>query len=241
MRITTRLRFSLVIPAIAVIGLADMADGPGHIGWPGSAAQAQGSGGGTSNAQGNQGGGQGQGREDPQQGKESPEAKGDGGGGGKPVWAQEGIPEVELGRLSVVRSPDEVLNRAFDEAINSLTPEMIDFYNIAYDEGWRELLNTLATEWDDLSLIDSPLQNLALMQDALDGTSALTTDEGVNTNVGQLLAIFLGVASDKTLPITTDTVIAVTTILGDPITGTRADRLAAAAEEVRLAVLEGHG
>jgi len=55
------------------------------------------------------------------------------------------------------------------------------------------------------------------------------------------MAVFLGVASDKTVPITTETVIAVTTILGYPITGDDAEDLAKDAEAVRIAVLAGHG
>jgi hypothetical protein len=78
------------------------------------------------------------------------------------------------------------------------------------------------------------------MEEALDGTSALS-GVGVNTDNDMLLAIFLGVASDKTVPISSDTVVAVTTIMGDPITGDDAAALATAAEEVRIAVLAGHG
>jgi len=37
--------------------------------------------------------------------------------GGRPVWAQEGIPEVELGRLNMARAPAHVLMRALDEAV----------------------------------------------------------------------------------------------------------------------------
>ncbi len=102
------------------------------------------------------------------------------------------------------------------------------------------LQDALSNEWDELSLIDSPLQNLALMKDALDGTSALTS-MGVSTDNDTLLAIFLGVASDKTVPISADTVVAVTTILGTAVTGDAATALAAEAEAIRIAVLAGHG
>jgi hypothetical protein len=98
----------------------------------------------------------------------------------------------------------------------------------------------LSLEWDTITIIDSPLQNLALMKDALDGTSSLTT-VGVTNDTDTLLALFLGVASDKTVPISTDTVIAVTTILGTPITGDDAAALAVDAEAIRIAVLAGHG
>ncbi|NNU80038.1 hypothetical protein HMH01_06255 [Halovulum dunhuangense] len=157
-------------------------------------------------------------------------------GGGKPVWAQEGIPAVELGRLSVVRSPDHVLEAAYTEALATLTDDMVDFYNLSFGD----LIAELSLNFDSLSFIDSPLQNLALLDDALDGTSALA-DAGVGTSARQLSAIFLGVASDKTLPISEDTVIAVTTILGHALTDAEISALADDAEDVRIAVLAGHG
>ncbi|WP_156883399.1 hypothetical protein [Salipiger mucosus] len=168
-----------------------------------------------------------------------PQADAGGGGstGGQPVWSDEGIPEVELGRLSVARSPDRVIEMAYDEALVTLSSDMLDFYN----QSLSEILDDLANEWDTISLIDSPLQNLALMQDALDGSSVLAENYGVTTDNDTLLAVFLGVASDKELPISADTVIAVTTILGTPVTGEDAEALAEAAEDVREAVVLGHG
>lgn len=158
-------------------------------------------------------------------------------GGGRPVWAGGGIPEVELGRLNVVRSPDRVLQRAYDEALASLTNEMAGFYNLSLDEA----VMALSTEFGNLDYIDSPLQNLALFKDALDGTSVLNSAPQINNSTGTLMAVFLGVASDKTIPITPDTVTAVTTILGSPMTGAAASALAADAEAIRVAVLAGHG
>lgn len=157
--------------------------------------------------------------------------------GGRPPWAQEGIPEVELGRLNVARSPDRVFDRAYSEALATLTPEMIEFYSLDHDE----MITELSLNWDDVSLIDSPLQNLALMEEALDGNSVLVTEMGVTNENDALLAVFLGTASDKTVPISTDTVVAVTTILGTPITGREAEELAEDAEEIRIAILAGHG
>lgn len=155
--------------------------------------------------------------------------------GGKPAWAQEGIPEVELGRLNVARAPDRVLNQAYAEAVASITPDMVAFYNLPYEE----MTDQLANNWDGVTFIDSPLQNLALLKDALDGTSSLA-DLGVTTDVKTLAAVFLGTASDKTVPITVETVVAVTTILGMPVTGDEAEALAAKAEAIRSAVLTGH-
>ena len=258
---STKLKLAAAASTIALVALAGNLAGTGVPGFLASPAFAEDGSGGPDNSKGNQGGqgkgsqgaqsgqgnqggqGSGQGGPDPDSDSKGPQAGGPadtGSSGGKPAWAQEGIPEVELGRLSVARSPDQVLDRAYDEALATMTPEMIEFYNIASQESWTDLLDALSNEWDDLSLIDSPLQNLALMQDALDGSSALTS-MGVTTDNDTLLAIFLGIASDKTISISSDTVVAVTTILGDPITGDDADDLAAAAEAIRIAVLAGHG
>lgn len=194
---------------------------------------------GAQSGQGNQGGqGSGQGGPDASSDGKGPQAGGpsDTTSGGKPAWAQEGIPEVELGRLSVARSPDHVLDRAYAEALNSLTPEMLEFYNMTL----AEAVAALPFEFDELSFIDSPLQNLAFLRDALDGTSVLTS-LGVTTDTDTLMAFFLGIASDKTVPITTDTALAVSVILDQPLTEAEAAALAADAEAVRIAVLAGHG
>lgn len=221
-------------------------------------AQDDGSGG-PDNSQGNQGG-QGQGSQGAQSGQgnqggqgagqggpgedsdgKGPQAGGpsdDGSGGGKPAWAQEGIPEVELGRLSVARSPDHVLQRALDEAVATLTTEMVDFYNLPLD-GADGIIDELSNNWDNITIYDSPLQNLALFKELLEGQPTSLT--GVTNDTDTLMAVFLGVASDKTVPISTDTVIALTTILGEPVSEADAAALAADAESVRIAVLAGHG
>lgn len=136
----------------------------------------------------------------------------------------------------MARSPDRVLNQAYDEAIASITPEMLSFYSMDLEAAVEQLSLNFATT----AYIDSPLQNLALLRDALDGSSALA-DLGVSNDIGTLQAIFIGVASDKTLPISVDTVVALTTILGAPVTGDAALELATDAEAVRIAVLAGHG
>lgn len=203
------------------------------------------SGGGTHDDEGEDGHSGGKGGPGGHQGGGTPgkgQGQGKGKGGsqgarGKPVWAGEGIPEVELGRLNVARSPDQVLQRAYDEALASLSPEMAAFYSMDLNQ----MVLELSTNFDNLSYIDSPLQNLALLKDALDGSSVLTsTGEIVNSN-DTLMAAFLGVASDKTLPISADTVTAVTTILGAPVSPAQAAALAADAEAIRVAVLAGHG
>jgi hypothetical protein len=210
--------------------------GQGNQGGQGSGSK------GSQSGQSSQGGqGTGQGGPGPDSDSKGPQAGGpssSGAGGGNPAWAQEGIPEVELGRLSVARSPEQVLDRAYTEALATIenTDSMVDFYNQSLDR----MIADLSLNWDNVTFIDSPLQNLALLQDALDGSSALS-DMGVSTEVDTLMAVFLGTASDKTVPISSDTVVAVTTILGDPITGTAADALATDAEAIRIAILAGHG
>lgn len=179
--------------------------------------------------------GQGQGGPDADSEGKGPKAGNEGSTrSGKPNWAEEGIPEVELGRLSVARSPSHVLDRAYDEALASLNTDMVTFYNMSLDD----IISNLSLNFDQQSYVDSPLQNLAFLRDALDGSISLP---GVTNSNEVLEAVFLGVASDKTVPITTDTVIAVSKILGTPITGDAAAALAVDAEAVRVAVLAGHG
>ena len=161
-----------------------------------------------------------------------------GAGGGRPVWAQEGIPSVELGRLNVVRSPDHVLTRAEAEALATLlgNPSIVALYN----QSLPTIINTLETKWDDTTIIDSPLQNLALFEATLRNSPALA-NVGVTNDRDTLMAAFLGVASDKAMPITTDTVIAVTTMMGVSVSPAEAAAIAADAEAVRQAVAAGHG
>lgn len=187
--------------------------------------------------QGGQGSGQGQGGpDDGSTGKGGPKAGSGGSEGGKPNWAQDGIPVVELGRLNVARSPDKVLDQALAEAVASLTPEMIEYYELSLIGAQEEL----SLNFDEVAFVDSPLQNLALLKDLLAGGTALT-GAGVDNDETLLAAMLLGAASDKTIEITTDTVIAVTTILGTPVTGEDAAELADMAEDIRVAILAGHG
>lgn len=155
---------------------------------------------------------------------------------GLPVWAREGIPEVELGRLNVARSPDRVLDRAFLEAQSSFSASTAQFYQLSLDS----MISQLSLNWDSVTFIDSPLQNLALLKDSLDGQTVLR-DAGITTDIKTLQAVFLGTASDKTIPITPETAIAVTTILGQPLSGAEAEALARDAEKIRVAILAGHG
>lgn len=187
--------------------------------------------------QGGNRGQQGQGQGPRPGGDGNGQRRGDGAGaGGRPVWAQEGIPEVELGRLNVARSPERVLDRAYDEALSNFSEEVAAFYRLDLESMEREL----STNWDNVTFIDSPLQNLALFRDALDGSSVLR-DAGVMTDNDTLLAAFLGTASDKTIPVTSDTAKAISMILGQPLDAAAAAALAEKAERIRLAIAEGHG
>jgi hypothetical protein len=170
------------------------------------------------------------------EGKGPRAGQGGGDSGGKPVWAQEGIPEVELGRMSVVRAPAHVIERALEEAVLTWDDAMAALYELSAEDAAA----LLAAQYDTVVRYDSPLQNLGLYGDLL-------TDGYVSIPVApystlDLAAILLGSASDKNLPITTDTVIAVNTILGLPeLTDSAIEELAEKAEAVRQAILTGHG
>ncbi len=208
--------------------------------------------------------GSGQGGPGPDSDGKGPQKGGPAGSTGeKPVWSHDAfvdLGEVELGRLNVARSPDHVLDRAFDEAVATFTAEMIDeLYNQTFDD----IVKDFKTKWDKITIIDSPLQNLALLQALLseqlnvsvyvlddegnpvlndDGTPKTTTLAATEPeDVLKLAAVFLGTASDKTVPISAGTVIEVTTILGTPVPEEDIDTIAAEAEAIRQAILAGHG
>lgn len=124
----------------------------------------------------------------------------DGARGGKPVWAGGAVPEdIELGRLNVARSPDQVLARALNEA-----------YSTSLDKNHDGILDADA----DLAAVESPMANLALYAEAISGkrevAGSWTLDQA---------AAFLGKASDKNIVISTGTVRAVGIILEVPDNG----------------------
>ena len=235
--------------------------GQGGSSTTGSSTSEEGSGGsGGSGGQGGSGTSQrptspGQGQGGSAGGGGSGEGSGGGGsgGGGKPVWASEGIPAVDLGRLSVARAPASVLNKALTEAlttwdtmgsteltlvINGVTKTITvaQLYSYPADQFSAILLNN----FDVILRIDSPLQNLALLQSY--GTTGVVPLSGVKAaSKVDLMGIFLGSASDKEVPITTDTVIAMNTILGLNLTPSEITQIAVTAEEVRVAILTAHG
>ena len=161
--------------------------------------------------------------------------------GRRPVWAQEGIPEVELGRLNVSRAPGQVLARAEGEALATYSAAMATLYNLDADQAAALLKTSLR----DVRRYDSPLQNLALYKDVM--TFGNTRLEEIDPNMApasqlDLAAIFLGSASDKTIPISEDTVTALNRILGlVELSPEERSTLATKAETVRAAILVGHG
>ena len=120
--------------------------------------------------------------------------------------------------------------------MSSFNEEVASFYRLDLASMEKEL----ASNWDSIRIIDSPLQNLALLRDALDGTSVLR-QVGITTDNDTLLAVFLGTASDKTIPVTPDAALAVSVILGQPLSPSEAAALADMAERIRIAILTGHG
>ena len=161
--------------------------------------------------------------------------------GRRPVWAQEGIPEVELGRLNVSRAPGRVLAHAEGEALATYSEAMAVLYSLDADQAAA----LLSTSFRDVSRYDSPLQNLALYKDVMTfGDTQLREIDPNLLPVSQLdlAAIFLGSASDKTIPISEDSVTALNRILGlVELSPEDATVLATKAETVREAILIGHG
>jgi len=217
----------------------DHEDGGGHDGGSGGGGHDGGEGheGGAGQGQGGQGqggqGGQG-GSGEGGQGQGGPGGQGEG-SAGRPPWAAEGIPEVELGRLNVARSPAHVLDRAYAEALAQLAG-MATFYNLSLEQ----MIAQLSQNWDNVMLLDSPLQNLAIFRDALDGSLDLSA-YGISNDRETLMAVAIGIASDKTIPVTPETVYAVSVILEMPLSQDEATAIAAQAEAIRVAVLTGHG
>jgi len=155
----------------------------------------------------------------------------------RPVWAKEGISEVELGRLNVIRSPSRVIDRAFSEAVSTFDAIAL---GPIYSMSAEAFSNYVATHWDTATIIDSPLQNLGLLRDLL--TTGNTQLGGVTpASRNDLAGIFLGTASDKALPISQGTVAAVVKMMGVAMADADVASIAVKAEDVRRGILTGHG
>lgn len=176
--------------------------------------------------------------------------------GGRPVWAQEGVPsDIELGRLSVVRAPAQVLERQLAEALATLSTafynQVISIANASTTpaEKLAALIALVKQSFTDPAMIrvDSPLQNLALYKDVfVDGiinAQAGTLSATTYNSALLMMAVFIGSASDKTIPITQATVDAVNKIMAlTPAAGApTAAEVSNWAEEVRKAIAEAHG
>ena len=127
--------------------------------------------------------------------------------------------EVELGRLSVGRSPTRVLAAQYEEAINSINTST----SVSLDASGRIVL-TLAD--GTLKTIDSPLENLALYVELLNtgtlggldasklGDLSYLVDGTLTAKDLQMAASFFAAASDKTIPVTIDSIEYMNSILG---------------------------
>ncbi len=164
--------------------------------------------------------------------------------------------DLELGRLSVVRAPSHVIDQSLASALAALQPAF-------YDQVVAIANNTSLSEADKIAAlqalvkdnfdsttvvrIDSPLENLGLYKDLItDGkivATAATYDTTGSVNEAVLLsAVFIGSASDKTIPVSTATVDAVTTIMQLTLpAGVTSDAIASYAEAVRQAIADAHG
>lgn len=172
----------------------------------------------------------------------------EGGKQGRPGWAQEGLPTSELGRLSMSRAPQQVLDRQLNEALASyeLAPaDMAAFYNQPLAAIVAELSSS--DTYLTAARLDSPGQNLALLQELMaDGHTQLAGVTSENTgDLTRLGAVFLGTASDKSMAVTTAVAESVLIILGvrdsAATLGVNVESLAQQADEVRAAIASGHG
>lgn len=250
---TQRRLFGAVALSLALLGTTSLVSAPTFAQDGGGAGQGQGGPGGNDSAgQGNSGGndnaGQGSGGSGQGQGgpSDDSDAQGPNAGqpsgedrGGKPAWAQEGIPVVDLGRLSVIRSPDQVLDQALAEVITTFNPDLVPLYEMNADAFGDYVL----AHWSDegFAIIDSPLQNLALLEELWQegDTSLPGVDPASNL---ELAAILIGTASDKTLPVSYDTVLALAIIVGaDDLSQSDIQYIATEAEAVRVDVATAHG
>lgn len=205
----------------------------------------------------------------------TPQGK-EGATGGKPNWAS--LELVDIGRLNVARAPGSVLDRSLTNALAELGGNF-DFYTlvlpalngtplVANDGTVLTLYNLLiiadaggTVAVGDVTYapvrIDSPLTNLAMYKDIVtDGTIVNPATGAVVFQVDladaqKLAALFLGTASDKYAPITTDTVHAVDVILklpGEEAVApgvnpdlTQDEAMAIDADAVRSVIADWHG
>jgi hypothetical protein len=170
--------------------------------------------------------------------------------GGRPVWAGDGaIPEVELGRLNVSRAPSRVLESRYAEVLANWSTMGVTqvtlggvTYTVAqlYSLPAAQYAALLTAYYDQIVRIDSPLENLALLRAIYLAPSTLLPGITPASN-SDLAAIAIASASDKTIPVSINTVVALNTILGLNIPADQVPYIASQAELVRQAILLGHG
>ena len=213
-------------------GSGGSGEGGGHGGGQGGQGAGSGEGGGqgAGSGQGSGHGGQGAGKGSEGKGGQGKGA-GTGSSGGKPNWAGQEL--VDIGRLNVIRSPDMVLDRALTNLLAEIGAINLDLYSKSAED-FAAALTTLE------GLIDSPLQNLALLEDYW--TEQKSPLPGV-TPAGYVdySGILIGVAIDKTMTPTKEIVLALATIVGVKMDEEMAQDIADAAIVVQTKVVELHG
>lgn len=177
----------------------------------------------------------GQGEPDADSEGKGPKAGSGGRDGGKPIWASEGIPEGDYGRLNVARAPQSTRDKALAEALATVTNWTL--YTKTLDEAVAAIL---ASKTTPIVIVDSPTQSLALYQSLLSkGKVDAIGDNGSNIIVEA--AIFFASAADKTKAITENTIIAINTILGVKLPdGVTTAEFALEADKVRSAIQTAH-
>ena len=124
--------------------------------------------------------------------------------------------EVDLGRASVARSPDSVIDHALDEALSKLT---VDGAVLGTDAAGRITITVNGV----VTTIDSPLENLALYVDLMEGLASDATSRaeaalGSLATLDTAASLLAGVA-DKTGDISLDYVVNENVIVGLVDTG----------------------
>lgn len=170
--------------------------------------------------------------------------------GGRPVWAGDGaIPEVELGRLNVSRAPVRVLESRYAELVANwatMGVTQVTFGGVTYTVAQlyslpaAQFAALLSAYYETFVRFDSPLENLALLRVIYLAPTTMLSGITPYSN-SDLAAIAIGSASDKTIPISINTVVALNTILGLNIPADQIPYVATQAELVRQAIVSGHG
>ena len=127
--------------------------------------------------------------------------------------------EVELGRLNVGRSPEQVLATRYDEAVTAIN--LSD--SVSLDASGRLVIT--ASDGTQKT-IDAPLENLALYYELLTtgtlsgvdptklGDLSYLVDGELTAQDLEMAASFFAAASDKTVPVTVDSIEYMNTVLG---------------------------